>query len=169
MNRCPKCKVRTTRADYEGASVRLCGECGGYWVTPVALKAIANRREIAFSEPVKERFLQLAEKSNSTEQLACLSCGKFMVKENFKDWDDIVIDRCTKCGGIWLDAGELEKIFRAGYTTKPRGSGYGLFLARRIVSDSGGVLDGRPGDAGGAVFEVRLPIAGEPSEGGNPT
>jgi len=110
MNRCPKCKIQTTRTEYEGASVRMCGECGGYWVTPIALKAIANRRETTFSEPVKERFLQLAEQSNSTEQLACLSCGKFMVKENFKDWDDIVIDRCTKCGGIWLDPGELEKI-----------------------------------------------------------
>jgi signal transduction histidine kinase len=71
--------------------------------------------------------------------------------------------------GKGVAAGELEKIFRAGYTTKPRGSGYGLFLARRIVSDCGGVLEGRPGDAGGAVFEVRLPIAGEPSERGNPT
>ena len=54
---------------------------------------------------------------------------------------------------------DIEKIFRAGYTTKPRGSGYGLFLARRIVTDCGGVLDARPGKAGGAVFEVRLPVA----------
>ena len=110
MNRCPRCKVPTTRVAYEGASVRTCGECGGYWVTEVALKGISNRRHLSFPEAVKERFLQLAEESNSTEPLLCLSCARVMVKEQFKDWDDIVIDRCGKCGGIWLDPGELEKI-----------------------------------------------------------
>lgn len=110
MNRCPRCKVATTRVEYEGANVRMCGQCGGHWVRPIALKAIANRREHVWPEAVKERFLQLAEQSNSTEPLLCIACGKIMVKERFKDWDDIIIDRCEKCGGIWLDPGELEKI-----------------------------------------------------------
>ncbi len=110
MNRCPRCKVPTSRVEYEGAGVRMCGQCGGYWVTRIALKAIANRREIAFTDPVKDRFLELAEQSDSTEPLLCMGCAKYMAKERFKDWDDIVIDRCPKCGGIWLDPGELEKI-----------------------------------------------------------
>lgn len=54
---------------------------------------------------------------------------------------------------------DLETIFRAGYTTKPRGSGYGLFLARRIVSDCGGTLEAGPATAGGARFSIRLPVA----------
>lgn len=110
MTRCPKCKVPTTRIEYEGAGVRMCGQCGGTWVTPIALKAIANRRQVAFTEAVKERFVQMADESNATEQLICMRCGKTMIKEHFKEWDDIVIDRCAKCGGIWLDPGELEKI-----------------------------------------------------------
>jgi Zn-finger nucleic acid-binding protein len=110
MNRCPKCKGSTASVHYEGVGVKMCGQCGGYWVSPTALKAIANRRETEFNEAVKERFLQLAEQSNTTEALLCVSCGKYMIKESFKDWDDIVIDRCPTCGGIWLDAGELEKI-----------------------------------------------------------
>jgi two-component system C4-dicarboxylate transport sensor histidine kinase DctB len=66
--------------------------------------------------------------------------------------------------GKGLAPDDLEKIFRAGYTTKARGSGYGLFLARRIVTDGGGALEARPGESGGAVFEVRLPVAA-PNEG----
>jgi signal transduction histidine kinase len=62
--------------------------------------------------------------------------------------------------GKGLAPGDVEKIFRAGYTTKTRGSGYGLFLARRIVSDCGGGLDARPAPGGGAVFEIRLPAVG---------
>jgi Zn-finger nucleic acid-binding protein len=110
MGRCPRCKTKTTRVAYEGANVRMCGQCGGCWVTPIALTAIANRRDTAFTEAVKERFLQLAEESDSAETLLCISCATYMVKEHYKDWDDIVIDRCEKCGGIWLDPGELEKI-----------------------------------------------------------
>ena len=68
--------------------------------------------------------------------------------------------------GKGLAPGDLEKIFRAGYTTKPHGSGYGLFLARRIVTDCGGALDACPGEAGGAVFEVRLPVANGAADDG---
>lgn len=110
MNRCPRCKVSTHRIEYEGVGVRMCGECGGYWVKPISLKAISNKRHTDWSEAVKERFLDLADQSNSTEKLLCLSCAKTMIKEQFKEWDDIVIDQCPGCGGIWLDPGELEKI-----------------------------------------------------------
>ena len=58
---------------------------------------------------------------------------------------------------------DLERIFRPGYTTKSQGSGYGLFLARRIVGDHGGVLTGRAGAGVGAVFEMRVPVELEPS------
>ncbi len=110
MSRCPRCKVPTQRMAYEGVDVRMCGECGGYWVEPMSLKAIANKRHTEWTEAVKERFLELADRSNATEKLVCLSCAKTMVKEQFKEWDDIVIDLCRGCGGIWLDPGELEKI-----------------------------------------------------------
>lgn len=60
--------------------------------------------------------------------------------------------------GKGLAAEDLELIFRAGYTTKSRGSGYGLFLARRIVSEHGGTLTGRAGADGGAIFQVSVPI-----------
>ena len=40
----------------------------------------------------------------------CLRCGVIMHKEQFKDWPEIVIDRCGQCQAIWLDPGELEKI-----------------------------------------------------------
>jgi len=108
--RCPKCKVQLQRIEYEGVLVRMCGECGGIWLSKPALKRIMHKREQRWPEPVKEKFLELADRSNSTEDLICLSCGKIMQKQTFMDWDDIVIDRCPECGGIWLDPGELEKI-----------------------------------------------------------
>jgi signal transduction histidine kinase len=48
------------------------------------------------------------------------------------------------------------EIFKAGFTTKPRGWGIGLALARRIISDNhGGRLTLLPSDRG-AAFEIML-------------
>ena len=33
-----------------------------------------------------------------------------MVKQQFRDWHEIIIDQCPRCSAIWLDPGELEKI-----------------------------------------------------------
>jgi two-component system C4-dicarboxylate transport sensor histidine kinase DctB len=56
----------------------------------------------------------------------------------------------------------LENLFEPFYTTKKPGEGVGLGLAisSGIVTDLGGRLLARNGDAGGAVFEVQLPILG---------
>lgn len=55
---------------------------------------------------------------------------------------------------------DLDNLFEPFYTTKAPGDGVGLGLAisSGIVNDLGGRLTARNGRAGGAVFEVRLPI-----------
>ena len=55
---------------------------------------------------------------------------------------------------------ELDNLFEPFYTTKAPGDGVGLGLAisSGIVNDLGGRLTARNGRAGGAVFEVSLPI-----------
>ena len=56
----------------------------------------------------------------------------------------------------------LDNLFEPFYTTKKPGEGVGLGLAisSGIVNDLGGRLTARNGEAGGAVFEVQLPLLG---------
>lgn len=54
--------------------------------------------------------------------------------------------------------GDLERIFTPGFTTKQQGSGFGLFLARRIVEENGGSLAIESGAERGAVVRVELPL-----------
>ena len=61
---------------------------------------------------------------------------------------------------------DLDALFEPFYTTKAPGDGVGLGLAisSGIVNDLGGRLYARNGRAGGAVFEVQLPLQSEEVE-----
>jgi signal transduction histidine kinase len=61
--------------------------------------------------------------------------------------------------GPGLDPACIEALFSPGTTTKPRGSGFGLFLARRIVRARGGDLIAGARAGPGARFCLRLPLA----------
>jgi signal transduction histidine kinase len=67
--------------------------------------------------------------------------------------------------GVGIEAALLERIFEPGYTTKTSGSGYGLYLARRLVQGAGGRIAARCGSGGGAEFEVVLPVAARSARG----
>ena len=39
-----------------------------------------------------------------------MDCPRCTVKLHADSYDEVEINRCDNCGGIWLDAGELEQI-----------------------------------------------------------
>jgi len=59
--------------------------------------------------------------------------------------------------GLGLPAGRLNAIFDPYFTTKPEGSGLGLWIAQQIVTAHGGVIQAENAPARGAIFTVRLP------------
>ena len=63
--------------------------------------------------------------------------------------------------GVGFNGLAADEIFKPGFTTKPGGSGYGLFLAKRIVEEHGGRIDARPGEQVGGVVEMALPLKHE--------
>lgn len=73
-----------------------------------------------------------------------------------RDWQvlEIIDDGAGLPGGV--DAGRL---FDLGFTTKPRGTGVGLAVAKNVVQGMGGTIEltGREGVRGGALLRVRFP------------
>ncbi len=55
------------------------------------------------------------------------------------------------------------RLFQPFFTTKPHGTGLGLFVSRQILEDVAGQLDYRSEPGQGSTFIVRLPL--EPSDG----
>jgi len=59
--------------------------------------------------------------------------------------------------GKGIAEGESERIFEPFHTTRVRGVGLGLAVARRIAEGHGGSIKALNHQSGGAVFEVRVP------------
>lgn len=62
--------------------------------------------------------------------------------------------------GTGIAPENLSRIFEPYYTTKPKGSGLGLSIARRIVETHGGVITVKSESGRGSSFQISLPIDG---------
>jgi hypothetical protein len=63
----------------------------------------------------KLRAQMAAEQQVAATTLQCPKCDGTLTELTF---EDVQIDRCNKCNGVWLDAGELERL------TKSEGGGW---------------------------------------------
>lgn len=61
--------------------------------------------------------------------------------------------------GHGIEPAALGKIFDLLYTTKPKGSGLGLWLSRRIVQEHRGIIEARSEVGRGTTFTIDIPTA----------
>jgi two-component system NtrC family sensor kinase len=58
--------------------------------------------------------------------------------------------------GIALDVGK--RLFEQFFTTKPQGTGLGLYISRQIIEEHGGTLRWESAPGAGTTFTATLPI-----------
>lgn len=63
--------------------------------------------------------VEAKEDAENASSMKCPKCGEPLKERSFQK---VVIDQCTGCNGIWLDAGELEQV-----AEKEEGSWLGKF------------------------------------------
>jgi signal transduction histidine kinase len=64
---------------------------------------------------------------------------------------------CFHDNGPGLTDEQIERVFEAFFTTKPKGTGLGMAIAQRIIEAHQGVITVRNVDHGGAEFVIKLP------------
>jgi len=112
---CPNCHGQLSTIAYEGIDVETCAACGGEWLDADELGKIVKIRERKFSEPERRAIVESTTCTGVPleevdRDLLCPRCGGSTDAVNYGGDTGILIDRCTSCGGFWVDGAELEKI-----------------------------------------------------------
>lgn len=107
--KCPSCKNPLREKSAGGMTLDVCyGGCGGIWFDATELERVsasaATTLHTIWQVPVSNVKL--------TEPRWCPRCPDLILERKwFSDLKKVEIDQCTKCGGIWLDAGEFTRIY----------------------------------------------------------
>lgn len=103
---CPKCQQHA--ADFrtsEGVTVNFCQGCKGLWF---------ERGELALYCETPQDLPHLDTLLAQAQPTAfhCSKCQKALLTLPYMAGEDLYIEWCPQCHGVWVDAGELPKIER---------------------------------------------------------
>jgi len=70
-----------------------------------------ERRKQALAEQQPPADVEASQQQVAVSQFRCPKCGASLVEMHYKG---IEIDKCSRCEGIWLDSGELERMLPEG-------------------------------------------------------
>ncbi len=119
----------------------------------IRLAADVNRDLIMKGNPDEIRKVLINLIKNSIE--ACHSGASIRVSASALS--DSELRMAVEDDGPGIDRGDQDKIFRPYFTTKDGGTGLGLALSHRIISDHDGSLEYEDRAGGGAIFTATLP------------
>jgi signal transduction histidine kinase len=105
--------------------------------------------EQALINLLKNSLEALAQKQ---EALGNNFCAEIVLRASLGQQSNLVID--VEDNGVGVDESKRDQIFVPFYTSKPEGSGIGLYLVKQIVQAHGGSVRALPRAGGGAVFRL---------------
>jgi Zn-finger nucleic acid-binding protein len=112
---CPRDKAQMRETRTGDSVLDVCGKCGGQFFDSGEMFG-------AFGIKADPSYWDRSETSGPVKdgELPCPVCHTHMLVQDVKhEAEHVEIDRCGKCGGIWLDKGEVQKIMAIGQRIKP--------------------------------------------------
>ncbi len=105
---CPRCRVSLNVLSAGGEEYDICPKCSGIWVDRGEFHLLTREYDVYKKDDDKGQYLR-GPFRDTVEYIPCVRCGKLMNRKNFARISGVIIDECGR-HGVWLDAGELDKI-----------------------------------------------------------
>ncbi|MCK4901877.1 MAG: zf-TFIIB domain-containing protein [Thermoplasmatales archaeon] len=103
---CHRCWVEMNKKEIEvfgpNIIIDICPKCNGIWLDKGELNKILKDRQLS-------DYLTKHIGTKSRSPMVCPRCGNTM---DIEKAEDLEVDVCLLCGGVWLDEGELEDLKR---------------------------------------------------------
>ena len=146
MKDCPKDGHPLEEKLVKGKTITHCQKCRGFWIPPSVVKAAVGKL------PDLSYY--------ATASIACPDDSSALVEIRHQE---IEIDVCKMCGGVWLDRGEFEQILRKKPKSKNSGSaGDSAWTALDVFSAGEDIV--RIGSAGVDIASIGFDAVGTAGE-----
>ncbi len=106
---CPTCEKELQSKVVGEVQIDECSGCKGIWFDKDELRQVKDQGQPDLNWMDFELWKHEDLFGVSAKPLKCPVCNLYMIAINY-DKTKVEIDHCIKCGGTWLDVGELEKI-----------------------------------------------------------
>jgi Zn-finger nucleic acid-binding protein len=120
---CPHDAHPMAKVLVDGVTVDRCTSCGGTWFDEEELRRVAHDKEL-------ERLATRVPVNAIDSPFACPRCHGRCVEGHV---EEVEVDHCLDCRGVWLDRGELTEAKRqldAQRLVRMQGAGFRSFLSR---------------------------------------
>ena len=109
--KCPACKNPLRQKNTGGMTVDACyGGCGGIWFDAAELERVSASLQAATT--LHSIWQAPSGSTQVAEARLCPRCPEQALERKwFSDRQQVEIDRCPGCNGIWLDAGEFTSVY----------------------------------------------------------
>lgn len=101
---CHRCWVEMDKEELDifgpNIIIDVCPKCHGVWLDKGELDKILKDKKLS-------NYLTKHVGTKSRSPMVCPRCGNTMDLETA---EDVEVDVCLSCGGVWLDEGELEEL-----------------------------------------------------------
>lgn len=106
--KCPACGGTLEEAEVQDITVDVCKNgCGGIWFDNYELNKVDEPHE-SLGEVLLELHREENQHVDHDHQRDCPKCeGTPMMRHFFSVKHEVEVDECPRCGGYWLDHGEL--------------------------------------------------------------
>lgn len=99
---CAKCDGLLQTNILEGVEIDQCQQCGGIWLDLGELSQLREHKNLSVN--------QSTHNIQDNKPANCPKGHGSMIRVHDLNRPNIVLDSCSVCHGLWLDAGELEKL-----------------------------------------------------------
>ncbi len=116
--KCPACNLELNKLSVNNYTVDACSNgCGGVWFDKDEIWSLDEKSEYPEHEILKLAKDKESMKVDHGKVKNCPHCREQILARQFFDTkNEVEIDLCWSCGGLWLDPGEINKI-RLQYET----------------------------------------------------
>lgn len=106
---CPSCHAELETRPTDGIDVDACPSCQGIWFDADELRRTKDEADPDLKWMDFELWKHEDDFRVSEKAMDCPKCSVALVAIDYGD-TGVEVDFCRQCRGVWLDAGEFEKI-----------------------------------------------------------